>query len=145
MELSTFGSVLSFAIGLEENAARFYESAAGDARLAAHKAELLSLAEGNKKRRELLLTTRRENVTEMVLEPITGLRATDFEVSLPGLGATAPKAAFASAADLQTRSARFYSEVATQGKRFLAGVARTFTRMARENEARLAEVKGMGG
>ncbi len=144
MELSTFGSVLTFAIGLEEKSARFYEAGASNARLAPHKAALLALAEGNRKRRELLLTTRRENVTEMVLEPIAGLRAEDYEVSPPAQGATAPAAVLACAAELEARSARFYSEVAAQGKRFLAGVARTFSRLANENESRLAEVKGMG-
>ena len=80
MELSTFGAVLAFAIEQEERLARFYQEAAERKDCGAARTVFQELARQNTKRRDLLVRTRQEQVTEMVLEPITGLRRADYEV-----------------------------------------------------------------
>jgi len=74
MELNTFGALLKFALELEEAAARFYEGAANAARDEALRNALAARAESAKKNTQRLERVRREQVNEMLLESIEGLR-----------------------------------------------------------------------
>ncbi len=127
MELSTFGAILRFAIELEKGAAAYYERAAQAA--ASSPQGLSDLAQAHHKRRQLAEQTRRENVTEMILEPIYGLREEDWRVDLEGAG-------WGQAVALEGKLRGFY--IAAAAKVSIPQVARILRRMAEEN-ARLEE------
>jgi hypothetical protein len=80
VELTTFGAVVKFALDIEAEVSSFYESASGVATDPDFGKLLESLFHRGQKRIKTLLRIRRENVTEMILEPIAGL---DSEVHKP--------------------------------------------------------------
>ncbi len=92
--LNTFGAIMTFAIELETQLRDFYQ-AAGSADRAAEA----------DKRRLNLERVRRENVTEIKLEPIEGLDETDYRLDLTDLSA-------AGQASAARTAARFYQDVA---------------------------------
>jgi hypothetical protein len=93
-DLNTFGAIMTHAIEMESSL-RDYFAAAGQTALAA----------AADKRRATMERVRRENVTEIKLEPIEGLNAADYALALEDHSAEAQRAAAATAA-------RFYADVA---------------------------------
>ena len=94
--INSFGSILSYAIQLETSL-RDYYTTAGDA----------SRAADADKRRANLERVRRENITEIKLEPIEGLHEDDYVLNL---GDTSPAGAKA----VEAAAARFYTDAAPQ-------------------------------
>jgi hypothetical protein len=92
--LNAFGAIMTFAIELETRL-RDYYTAAGSA----------ERAKDSDKRRSNLERVRRENVTEIKLEPIEGLHEDDYELNLSDTSAAGQKAAAQIAS-------RFYTDVA---------------------------------
>jgi rubrerythrin len=132
MELGTFGAILRFAMELEQQAADFYEEAAGG-----ELEEVFGeLARGSRKRRNRLERARREMVVEMVLESITGLDGDTYSVSLSSEVDEA--GLLRQARTLEETSARFYQDAADRMP--IREVVRLFQRLARENEQRQAEL-----
>lgn len=80
LSLNQFGSILTFAITLEGQLAKFYEEIARSSGI--HSDELSRRANECKKRIRKLERSRRENVTEITLEPIEGLNAADYQLDL---------------------------------------------------------------
>ncbi|HVU14586.1 MAG TPA: hypothetical protein VHD90_25090 [Phototrophicaceae bacterium] len=93
-QLNSFGSILTFAIELETRIRDYYESAMNKAR-----------ADEANKRRVNLERVRRENVTEIKLEPIEGLHDEDYTLDLADTSAAGQKA-------VEATAARFYADVA---------------------------------
>ena len=143
MELSTFGALLAFAIGLEERVARFYLEAADNHECAAIRETLLTFARQNDSRRKLLVVTRQEHVTEMVLEPITDLHRGDYEVESNAPRGMSCTQVLSQAIEMENRAQRFYSDAAAKAKDLLAGVVRSFRRLAREKQRRSQELDGL--
>jgi rubrerythrin len=80
VELGTFGAIIKFALNLENAASTFYESAI---KLIANQTinDLFDkLYQRKQKRIQLLTRVRRENITETILEHITGLTSDDYEL-----------------------------------------------------------------
>jgi rubrerythrin len=127
MELGTFGAILGFAMELEEEAARFYDSAA--------RGELervcVERARGARKHLRRLERARRELVSEMILESITGLDSGDYAASGDLDSETEKKTLLAQARDLEAAAARFYRDAAT--KMPIREVARLLRRLADEH------------
>jgi len=141
-ELNTFGSVLTFAVHLEDTARTFYEGLSGRVAHPFSQDLLKELAEGNRKRRELLERTRRENVVEMILERISGLDRGEYDIEL----SNAPDKDDASnakvAVELEERMRMFYTESANK-TRFLPEVSRTLDKLARNSAEREARLKAL--
>lgn len=78
--LNQFGAVMKFAIDLESNLAEYYENNQLSENHQALKDEFMSRAKGSLKRKKNLERSRRENVTEITLEPIEGLFADEYEL-----------------------------------------------------------------
>ena len=136
MSLNTFGAVVTFAIDLEGAMQRFYEAAVrvsqGDA------AELFeNYAKKSGKRQQRLIAVRQDNVTEMVLEPISGLNQVDYE---PAFTAPADSAAaLAEAIRLEARAERFYRDAGP--KLNVTEPRRAFQKLGQENTERLTEIR----
>ncbi len=144
-ELTNFGSLLRFALALEDAAAAFYtELAAGDAPGTAV-AVARELADRHRERHRILERTRR-HVNEMILEPIVGLdgRRYLFDAT-PGTGLDAVRRGVA----LEETAAAFYLESSDVAKALLAEAARTFRRFGEESardavRLRIARSAGAG-
>ena len=78
LSLNQFGSILTFAINLEGQLAKFYEDTARSSGI--HGEELSKRANDCHKRVRKLERSRRENVTEITLEPIEGLDAANYQL-----------------------------------------------------------------
>jgi len=92
--LNNFGAVMSFAIDLESKLRDLYTAAGDSARAAACD-----------KQRATLERVRRENVTEIKLEPITDLDARDYAIDFSETGAE-------NLARVAQIAARFYADAA---------------------------------
>jgi len=128
MELGTFGAILNFAITLEKKAVDFYTEAA---RKTSEKI-FEELTKDSQKRLDRLERTRREGVSEMILEPITGLEDNSYQVEL---NTDVEKSALIQQAQaFEASTARFYKDAAS--KLPIREVARVFERLGRESEQR---------
>jgi hypothetical protein len=94
MSLNTFGAILAFAIELETRLRDYYQ-AAGNAGRAADA----------DKRRQNFERVRRENVTEIKLEPIEGLHEDDYALALSDTSDAGQQA-------VERIAAQFYADVA---------------------------------
>lgn len=92
--LNTFGSILTYAIDLEGRLRDYYTGLGDSDRAAAAD-----------KRRKNLERVRRENVTEIKLEPIEGLDAADYDLDLADTSAAGQQTA-------EQTAAQFYTDVA---------------------------------
>jgi hypothetical protein len=93
-ELNTFGAVMTFAIELETRLRDFYQ-----------KAGSVERAADSEKRRITLERVRRENVTEIKLEPITDLFDADYAINVDDVSEANQKVAAGIAA-------QFYADAA---------------------------------
>lgn len=140
MSLNTFGAILTFAIELEGKMQAFYQQAVGVGGSSADVVELFeNYANKSGKRKQRLVAIRQDNVTEMVLEPISGLNQPDYEVSVttPTDAASALKLA----AGLETRAEKFYTEAGP--KLNVTEPRRAFAKLAQENAERLGELRAV--
>lgn len=92
--LNTFGAVMTYAIELETQLRDYYQAAGNEDR--AREAD---------KRRANLERVRRENVTEIKLEPIEGLHEADYILNLADASAAGQQA-------VEKIAARFFLDVA---------------------------------
>lgn len=93
-QLNSFGSIFTYAIDLETRLRDYYKSAGVSDRAA-----------DADKRRANLERVRRENVTEIKLEPIEGLDETHYALNLDDASAAGQQA-------VEATAARFYADVA---------------------------------
>ena len=80
IKLNQFGSVLTYAIELESLLAEYYGNAAKSNEN--HQSEFESRSKASLKRKKNLERSRRENVTEITLEPIEGLDTANYLIDI---------------------------------------------------------------
>ena len=124
MELSTFGAIFKFAIELEKEAAAYYERATQGADDAQARDTLAWLATAHRKRQQAAERMRREQVTEMILEPIYGLCEEDWRLDLSAPG-------WHKAVELERRLGGFYAAAAE--KVSIPEVSRRFRKLVQES------------
>ncbi|MFW9975765.1 MAG: hypothetical protein ACFFDQ_10890 [Candidatus Thorarchaeota archaeon] len=79
MELGTFGAIMTFALEVEHEVTSYYESTKQKVKDQDLANTFESLAARGQKRVKTIERIRRENVTEMILEPISGLYSDTFK------------------------------------------------------------------
>ena len=132
MPLENFGSILNFAEELESQDQEFYEAVAGNPACSDHKKLFEQFAANAKKNVKTVQRTRRENVTEMILEPIKDfVRAPYCEVCQAAPSMTVEEA-LASAKRLEDRAVRYYTEASAKIKA-LPEVARALKLLAKKH------------
>jgi rubrerythrin len=130
MGLSSFGSILTFAEEMEEHDREFYASSP----------ELfLEQARECQRNIQLIQRTRRESVTEMILEPIQGFSDEPFRNSLADEPASPIESIHAVARRLEERALRFYSQAAEKIQA-LPEVSRVLNQLAKKRARRLSEL-----
>ncbi len=92
--LNTFGAIMTHAIELEAHLRDYYQAAGAS-----------DLAAASDKRRSTLERVRRENVTEIKLEPIDGLDEANYAINWDDTSAAGQQAAAATAV-------RYYTDTA---------------------------------
>jgi hypothetical protein len=102
MALNQFGAVMTFAIEMEDQLAEFYDALAKAG--GSNAGEFSERAAGSRKRSSRLETSRRQNVTEITLEPIEGLDEADYALDLAANTAEAINA-------LEALVCQFYTDV----------------------------------
>ena len=122
---------------------KFYEDVAQNQKCSEAMEAFLAFAKENKRRKELLERVRRENITEMILEPITDLKRSDYLIEVKLDQDTSYLAILGLAMEMEERAHRFYRESARKAKYLLAEVSRTFEKIARERANHELKLKSL--
>jgi rubrerythrin len=136
MPLTNFGAVLTFAEQLEQEDMAFYSKAAAAAGSTPLAELFANLAKENKKNVALVQRTRRENVTEMILEPIRDFSRAPYELKIEDLAG--PDSA--AATSLENRAIGYYRDAAEK-MRALPEVARALKMLAKKRGKRLERIE----
>jgi len=142
MSLTTFGAIMGFASEMVGRTKDLCKAAAEKAKDPSLKETLQAFMKEREKNYSLMEQTRRENVTEMILEPVAGLQGEDYEIDL-----TLPD--HANDADLLRimlalleKERKFFDD--SSNKVPLPEVARIFRKIAQKKEKNLTQLKSLG-
>lgn len=132
MELGTFGAVLKSAMDFESKVIAFYESTVDATKNPDLSNLFLTLLQRGQKRIQTLKRIRRENTTEMILEPITGFDSETYdpEISIPAEADERTIQEIAITIEMKLRD--FYTAASIKIS-FLSEVVYAFEQLADEN------------
>ncbi len=133
MPLTSFGAILSFAETMEQQDAALYRAASATVE-SLPCADYAKEAEKNVK---LIQRLRRECVTEMILEPITGFERAPYVVETGEPETMDAAALVATAKDFSARSVAFYT-TAAEKLTALPELARALKRLGKKHAERQA-------
>ena len=139
MPLVNFGSILNFAEELEQQDEAFYTAAAGNPACAEQKALFEQFAADANKNIKNIQRTRRENVTEMILEPIKDFVRAPFCEKCEGAATMNASEAIDAAKTLEDRAERYCTEAAAKIKA-LPEVARALKTVGKKHTAHLRKL-----
>jgi rubrerythrin len=142
MPLQNFGSILNFAEELESQDRQFYEAAAGNPACAASRELFAQLAADAAKSVKTVQRIRRENVTEMILEPVRDFERASFCEACEGAAVLAAGEVLATARRLEDRAERYYVE-ASQKIKALTEVSRALKTLGKNRKARAAKLAAL--
>jgi rubrerythrin len=142
MALTTFGAIIGFASEIIGKAIRGYHSALDKVADPVLKEVLLGLLEESKKNYSLMEQIRRENVTEMILEPITGLREEDYKIELKLSEPTKDSDLLVMAMALEEKVGQFFNDASRKVP--LPEVSRILKKIVQRKEKNLAKLKSFG-
>ena len=142
MPLTNFGAILNFAEKVEQTDMDFYRQASEKTAAAPHQELLGSFARESKKHISLIQRTRRENVTEMILEPIRDFVRDSYQLTVDDAGAMDGPAILAAAVKLERRAIDYYSDAAEK-IRALPEVSRALKTLAKKRTQRLGQVENL--
>ena len=139
MPLENFGSILNFAEDLESQDQQFYRAAAGNPNCAECRCLFGELEADAARNMKTVQRIRRENVTEMILEPVTDFVRGSFCEACEGAGQMTAAQALETATRLEARADRYYSEAAEKLKT-LTEVARLLQSLGRNHKTHIAKL-----
>jgi rubrerythrin len=132
MPLENFGSILNFAEELEKQDRDFFTVAAGNPACEPNREIFEQFAADAAKNIKTVIRTRRENVTEMILEPIRDFTRGPYCEQCAEASSMSAEDALATANRLVDRAERYYSEAAVKIKA-LPEVARALKNLAKKH------------
>jgi rubrerythrin len=142
MALSTFGAIMGFAAEMVGQTKAAYETLVEKVKNPALRETLQAFLGEEGKNYSLMEKTRRENVTEMILEPVTGLHQEDYEINLKTLDPMGDIDVLRVAMILEERQRKFFRDASLKVP--LPEVARIFRKIAQKKEENLAKLQGLG-
>jgi len=142
MALTTFGAIMGFAAEITGQTGEIYKTLAKKAKDLGLREVLEALCVEGGKNHSLMEKTRRENVTEMILEPITGLHQEDYGIDLKVVDPMEDADLLRAALILEEREKKFFNDVSIKVP--LPEVARIFRKMAQKKQENLAKLQGLG-
>jgi len=143
MPLQNFGSILNFAEELEQLDQRFYEAALTNPACGAYAQLFADLSAEAGKNVKTVQRLRRENVTEMILEPVQDFTRASFCEECAEAAVLAAAEVLKAAQRLEARAERYYIEAA--GKlQALSEVSRALRTLAKIRKSRAAKISAAG-
>jgi hypothetical protein len=139
MPLENFGSILNFAEELEKQDQAFFATIAGNPACAEYKEMFEKFASDAAKNIKDVQRTRRENVTEMILEPVKDFTRAPFCEECETADSMDLEDALATARRLADRAERFYNEAAEKIKA-QPEVARALKMIGKKHKAHLEKL-----
>jgi hypothetical protein len=131
-ELTSFGTLMKFALALEQATKELAQTAASSDTCSPWTEQLERSAKKHGKRYQELERMRRERLNEVVLQPISGMDRAAY-VLPTSLPATSAHDIIAIVTEAEQVAARFYDDAAVIASNVLSGLDKTFKRLAREN------------
>jgi len=142
MALTTFGAIMGFAAEITGRTGDTYKAMVQKAKDPGLREILQVLSVEGGKSHSLMEKTRRENVTEMILEPITGLQQEDYEIDLKITDQMRDADLLKAALAFEEREKKFFSDVSSKVP--LPEVARIFRKMAQKKQENLEKLQSLG-
>ena len=140
MPLSNFGAILNFAETIEKEDLAFYSRAAAQEAAESYRVLFEMAVKEGKKQISLVQRTRRENVTEMILEPIRDFERGSYDIDVPEPAALALADILDAALAIENRAIRYYTDAA--GKiRALPEVSRALKTLAKKRAKRVDQLQ----
>ena len=136
MPLINFGSILNFAEKLEKGDYDFYAALIQNSECVRDKDMYEKFATDAQKNVKTVQRTRRENVTEMILEPIVDFTRVSFIIDYGNAETMKAADALATVGKLEERAERYYTEAADKIKA-LPEVARILKLLAKKRRSHL--------
>jgi len=133
MALNTFGAIMGFAAEMIQQTETLYKTMVQKAKDPVLKEALQVMLGEEGKNHSLMEQTRRENVTEIILEPVTGLQQGDYEVEMKGMDQAQDADLLKMALILEEREQKFFNGVSD--KLPFPEVARIFRRWPRKKKS----------
>jgi rubrerythrin len=142
MTLSTFGAIMGFAAELVKQAEDQYRALALKAKDSTLKEVLEALSSEEVRNHALMMRARRENVTEMILEPVSGLHREDYEMDPKVPDHREDAEIIRAALILEERGKKFFQDASAKVP--LPEVARIFRKVAQKKDENLERLQGLG-
>jgi len=139
MKLESFGSILSFAVGIEEADYLFYKTLTESDICTESRDIFLHLAANAKKNGKKMLKVRQENVSEMILEPIHGFDSDSFVFNRDDIDQMNEKEALQRALEIETTAESYYSQAAEKMKT-LSEVSRILKKTAKRRTMNITKL-----
>jgi len=140
MALTTFGAIMGFAAEITGQTGEIYRTLAQKAKGPTLREVLQVLSAEEGKSHSLMEKTRRENVTEMILEPIAGLHQEDYGIDLKVVDPMEDADLIRAALILEEREMKFFKDVSVKVP--LPEVARIFRKMVQKKQENLTKLQG---
>lgn len=139
MPLQNFGSILNFAEELERQDQQFYAAVVDNPACAAY-TQLFSELEADAARNiKEVQRIRRENVTEMILEPVPDFTRVSFCEACEGAAVMSAAEALETATRLEARADRYYAE-ASEKIKTLTEVSRALKTIGKNRKAHIVKL-----
>jgi rubrerythrin len=142
MALTTFGAIMGFAAEMAGKGEEVYKVLAQKAKDPTLRDALQALSEEETKSHNLMIKARRENVTEMILEPVTGLNQEDYEIDVNVSDRMEDTDLLKVALRLEERGEKFFRDGSSKVP--IPEVAKIFRRIAQKKEENLTKLQGLG-
>ncbi|BBO67600.1 hypothetical protein DSCA_15300 [Desulfosarcina alkanivorans] len=142
MPLTNFGAILNFAEQVERDDMTFYRKAAATEAAASYRVLFEMFIGEGKKNVSLVQRTRRENVTEMILEPIRDFARDSYQQAAGDPAGMDLSAVLAAADAIENRAVRYYSDAAEK-IRALPEVSRALKTLAKKRTKRLGQLENL--
>ena len=142
MPLTNFGAILNFAETVEQDDMEFYRVASSTAAGEPYRLLFEMFAKEGKKNIALVQRSRRENVTEMILEPIRDFVRDSYQLRVENADGLDSTAILTAAVALENRAIRYYSDAAEK-IRALPEVSRALKTLAKKRTQRLGQVTNL--
>ena len=139
MPLETFGSIMNFAEELEKQDQQFYAAAAKNPACTAYQTLFAELGADAARNMTTVQRIRRENVTEMILEPVRDFARGSFCETCAEAARMGASEALETATRLEARADRYYAEAAEKVKA-LSEVAQSLKALGRNRKVHIARL-----
>ncbi|RJR43956.1 MAG: hypothetical protein C4576_13620 [Desulfobacteraceae bacterium] len=139
MALSTFGAIMTFAADMFQFGEEVLLVSIQNAKNPLIRDILDDLIADQRKSRSLMERVRRENVTEMILEPINGLSEEEYDIKAALISQPQNADPLTLATIIEERQQRFFQDCST--KIPMAEVARLFKKISQTKEQALMRLR----